>query len=211
MRTAAARQRCRCLFPHPGGSCRLGSAPCWKGCWYPSWLVWIWPCLISLYNGDCWTCICGESVWGSWPIKAFAKCTSSTCVRVHKGRNSSIRRTLAAGKQRGSTVVSAIASHVLVRLAASVHVSRFALILATNGPAPVCCWQGMELRNCSWQGMGLSYYPQSSKKACSHSLSTARAPVTGRHWELSCFLCSLLHSWTPWRQHVSRGYRCMGK
>lgn len=58
---------------------------------------------------------------------------------MHKGVNSSIRRTPAAGKQRESTVVSAIASHVLVRLAASVHISRFASILATNGPAPVCC------------------------------------------------------------------------
>ena len=60
-------------------------------------------------------------------------------MRMHKGGNSSIRRALAAGKQRGSTVVPAIASHVLVRLAVSVHISRFASILATNGPAPVCC------------------------------------------------------------------------
>jgi len=32
-RAAAARQRYRCLFPHPSELCCLGSAPCWKGCW----------------------------------------------------------------------------------------------------------------------------------------------------------------------------------
>lgn len=65
-------------------------------------------------------------------------------MRVHKGGNSSIHRTLAAMRQHGHTVVPATANHVLVRPAVSVHISRFALTLAINGSVPVCCLLGTE-------------------------------------------------------------------
>lgn len=39
---------------------------------------------------------------------------------------------------------SQIFSHVLLRLAASVHIGRFGLTLASNGPGPICCLWGME-------------------------------------------------------------------